>query len=195
MLDCWTWSHDLGINAVANPYNLGLGYAPLSIDVRRALPGDLVWTPPHRFRNKLVNGILGGWTFADKFFLSTGRPFSVTDSKIPSQINSGGGIGTIYATVIDPHIVRNCTYVTGSSGSPCYTQSQFETCAATSGINPPVKADFCQNTPDFFRGPGYFEIDQTVTKRFPIRERLAFEFGAQGCNLLNHPTSATRPGP
>jgi hypothetical protein len=25
----WTWSHDMGIVAVANPHNLGLGYAPL----------------------------------------------------------------------------------------------------------------------------------------------------------------------
>ena len=183
----WTWSHDLGINAIANPYNLGLGYAPLSIDVRHAFTGDLVWTEPHRFQNKLLNGILGGWMIADKFFLYTGRPFSVTDSKIPAQINSGGGIGTIYATVIDPNIARNCTYVTGSPGSPCYSQKQFETNASTSGIGTPVQADFGQTTPDMFRGPGYFDIDQSITKKFPIRERMNLEFGAQLYNLFNHP--------
>jgi hypothetical protein len=183
----WTWSHDLGINAIASPYNLGLGYAPLSIDVRHAFTGDLVWTQPHHFANKLVNGALGGWMLADKFFLYTGRPFSVTDSKIPAQINSAGGIGTIYATAVAPNVARNCTYVTGSPGSPCYTQSQFETYAASSGVGTPVQTDFGQTTPDFFRGPGYFDIDQSITKAFPIHERLRFEFGAQLYNLLNHP--------
>jgi hypothetical protein len=193
LLDCWTWSHDLGINAVANPYDLGLGYAPLSIDVRRALTGDPVWTPPHRFRNKLVNGILGGWTFADKFFLYTGPPFSVTDSKIPSQINSGGGIGTIYATVIDPQIARNCTYVTGSPGSPCYTQTSSKPTLRlreSTRRSRPISARPHRTFPR----PGVLHRSDHH-ERFPIRERLAFEFGAQAYNLLNHPTSATRPGP
>ena len=183
----WTWSHDLGINAIANPYNLGLGYGPLSIDVRHAFTGDLVWNEPHHFANRIVNGVLGGWMIADKMFLYTGRPFSVTDSKIPAQINSAGGIGTIYATAITSNIARNCTYVTGSPGAPCYTQSQFETYASNSGIATPVQTDFGQTTPDFFRGPGYFDIDQSITKSFLIRERIRFEFGAQIYNLLNHP--------
>jgi hypothetical protein len=159
---------------------------PLSIDVRHAFAGDLVWTEPHRFTNRFVKAVLGGWMVSDKFFLYTGRPFSVTDSKIPSQINSAGGVGTIYATAIDPHIARNCTYVTGSPGSPCYSQSQFETYNATSGINTSVQTDFGQTTPDMFRGPGYFDIDQSITKSLAIREHTRLEFGAQIYNLFNH---------
>ena len=182
----WTWSHDLGTVAIANPYNLGQGYGPLSIDVRHAFSGDLVWTEPHKFANKFTNAVLGGWMVADKFFLYTGRPFSVTDSKIPAQINSAGGIGTIYATAIDPHMKLNCTYVSGSPGAPCYTQSQFETYASTSGTGTPVQTDFGMTTPDMFRGPGYFDVDQSITKTVPIKERAKFEFGAQIYNLFNH---------
>ena len=183
----WTWSHDLGINAIANPYNVGAGYGPLSIDVRHAFTGDLVWMQPHKFANKFVNNVLGGWMLAYKFFLYTGRPFSVTDSKIPAEINSAGGVGTIYATVITPNIARTCTYVTGSPGSPCYSQSQFETYASTSGVGTPVQSDFGQTTPDFFRGPGYFDIDQSLMKTIRVREHANFQFGAQMYNLLNHP--------
>jgi hypothetical protein len=113
----------------------------------------------------------------------------VTDSKIPAQINSAGGNGSaaIVATVVTPNIARNCTYVTGSPGSPCYTQSQFETYATTAGVGTPLQTDFGQTTPNFFRGPGYFDIDQSIAKSFPIRERLRFEFGAQIYNLFNHP--------
>lgn len=183
----WTWSHDLGINAIASPYNLGLGYGPESIDVRHALTGDLVWNQPHHFSNKLVNGVLGGWMLAYKFFYYTGRPFSVTDSKIPTEINSAGGVGTIYATAIDPNIARNCTYLSGSPGAPCYSQSQFETYAATSGVATPVQTNFGATTPDFFVGPGYFDIDQSLMKTVPIHEKMNFQFGAQMYNLLNHP--------
>jgi len=37
------------------------------------------------------------------------------------------------------------------------------------------------------RGPGMYEIDSTLQKRFPIMERLALHFRASAYNLLNHP--------
>ena len=37
------------------------------------------------------------------------------------------------------------------------------------------------------RGPGMYEIDTTLQKRFPILERLAVNFRASAYNLLNHP--------
>lgn len=47
--------------------------------------------------------------------------------------------------------------------------------------------DFGQTTPDFFRGPGYFDLDANITKKFYVKEKFAFEFGGQLYNLLNHP--------
>jgi hypothetical protein len=47
--------------------------------------------------------------------------------------------------------------------------------------------DFGQTGPGVFRGPGYFDVDTQLTKKIFIRERMAFEFGAQAYNTLNHP--------
>ena len=42
-----------------------------------------------------------------------------------------------------------------------------------------------------FYGPGYFDIDATLFKNFPIRERIRLSVGAQAFNLMNHPNFAT----
>jgi len=37
------------------------------------------------------------------------------------------------------------------------------------------------------RGPGYYEIDAAVEKRFPLVESRSVSFRAEAFNLLNHP--------
>ncbi len=185
----WTWAHGLGDTSVYNPYNLGYGYGNTTIDVRHAIVSDLVWQEPHRFANKGMNMLLGGWTLGAKLYIYTGRPFSSSDSKISAQINSVGGIGTTFlATAIDPTILgKPCSTVQGSGNAACFTANQFETYNNTSGIATPVQMDFGQTGPGVFRGPGYFDLDTNITKKIFIKERMNFEFGAQFYNTLNHP--------
>ncbi|MDR3701936.1 MAG: carboxypeptidase regulatory-like domain-containing protein [Candidatus Sulfopaludibacter sp.] len=183
----FTWAHDAGIVGIYNPNNIGFGYGPLSIDVRKAMAADLIWTQPHKFANKYADYALGGWNIGGKVYVYSGRPFSVTDSKMNSQINSAGGLGTFLATTVAATSgSRVCTYVSGSPGTPCLAASQFETYAASSKVGTPVQMDFGQTGPDSYRGPGYFDLDTQISKQFRVHERMNFEFGAQVYNLLNH---------
>jgi hypothetical protein len=187
----WTWSHALGLASVYNPYNLNFGYGNESIDVRHAMVGDLVWIEPHKFSNPILKEVLGGWNFGLKVYAYTGRPFSSSDSKISAQINSGGGTSqTFLATVLNPDINPVCTAVHGTSTPPCFTTSMFETYNSTSGVATPVQMDFGETGPGVFRGPGYFDIDTQLTKKFFIKEKAAFEIGGQFYNTLNHPSFA-----
>jgi hypothetical protein len=182
----WTWSHALGLATVYNPYNLNFGYGNESIDVRHAITGDLVWKEPHKFSNKFVNGVLGGWNFALKYYEYTGRPFSSSDSKIAAQINSGGGIsGTFLASLVAP-VNPVCTAIHGSA-TPCFTTADFMTYNSTSGVNTPVQTNFGITGPGVFRGPGYFDVDTNLYKRFAIHEKYGLELGVQAFNVLNHP--------
>jgi hypothetical protein len=184
----WTWAHGLGDTSVYNPYNLNFGYGPTSIDVRHAIVSDLVWQEPHKFSNKFVNGVLGGWTIAEKLYIYTGRPFSSSDSKISAQVNSVGGVSVSLASVIDPSIIgKHCAVVQGSGNPPCFTAAQFMTYNSTSGVPTPVQMDFGVTGPNVFRGPGYFDLDTNFTKKFFIREKMNLELGAQFYNFLNHP--------
>ena len=187
----WTWSHALGLASVYNPYNLNFGYGNESIDVRHALTGDFVWTEPHKFSNAILNGVIGGWNLSGKVYAYTGRPFSSSDSKLSAEINSGGGTSqTFLATVVDPNINPVCTAVHGTSTPPCFTPSQFETYSATSGVATPIQNNFGETGPGVFRGPGYFDVDTSLTKKFFFKERIALEVGGQFYNVLNHPSFA-----
>jgi hypothetical protein len=184
----WTWSHALGLSSIYNPYNLHFGYGNQSFDVRHAIVSDLIWTQPHKFANGFVNAALGGWTFGWKIYAFTGTPFSSSDSKMAAQINSGGGFsGTFLASVIDPNINPVCTAVHGTSDTPCFTTGQFMTYNSTSGVSTPVQTDFGITGPGVFRGPGYFDVDTQLSKKFFIKEKYAFEVGAQAYNTFNHP--------
>ena len=187
----WTWSHALGLGAVYNPYNLAFGYGNESMDVRHAIVSDLVWTEPHRFSHGILRQTLGGWTMGMKLYAYTGRPFSSSDSRISAQINPSGGTSqTFLATVIDPNIRTNCTAVHGTSDPPCFTVNQFMTYSSSSAAGKagvPVQTNFGATGPGVFRGPGYFDVDTQLSKKFPIKEKAAFEFGAQFFNVLNHP--------
>jgi len=183
----WTWSHALGMSAVYNPYNLNFGYGNQSFDSRHTIVSDLIWNEPHKFVNPVLKAVLGGWTFGWKFYFYTGFPFSSSDSKIAAQINSGGGTGSLLAEVIDPNIQSHCTAVVGSPTPPCFNATQFETYNSTSGVATPVQTGFGETGPGVFRGPGYFDIDTQLSKKFFVKEKYVFEFGAQAYNTLNHP--------
>jgi hypothetical protein len=183
----WTWSHALQLGTVYNPYDLQLGYGNASFDARHTFVGDLIWTQPRKFGNHLEQAALGGWTFGMKFYVYGGFPFSGSDSKIAAQINSAGGTGSILPEVIDPNIKRVCTSVVGTADIPCYTPNQFETYNSTSGLNTPVQTGFGETGPNTFRGPGYFDIDTQLSKKFYFKEKYVFEVGAQAFNTLNHP--------
>jgi hypothetical protein len=58
---------------------------------------------------------------------------------------------------------------------------------STSGVATPVQTNFGETGPGVFRGPGYFDIDTQLSKKFFVKEKYAFEFGAQAYNTLNHP--------
>jgi hypothetical protein len=153
-----------------------------------------VWTEPHKFANGILQQVLGGWNLGLKVYAYTGRPFSSSDSKISAQINSGGGTSqTFLATVTDPNIQAVCTAVHGTSDPPCFTTSQFMTYNSTTApakAGVPVQTDFGETGPGVFRGPGYFDIDTQLSKKFSIKERCAFEIGGQFYNTLNHPNFA-----
>jgi len=44
------------------------------------------------------------------------------------------------------------------------------------------------------RGPGYYEIDTALQKRFRVTERASLNFRAEAFNLFNHPIYANPSG-
>jgi hypothetical protein len=196
----YTWSHALGdtivgstSNSYYNPLNLGASYGSLNFDSRHQLAGDLLWTQPHKFQNKVVNALAFGWTFGMKLYLYSGSPFTPTDSKIPAQINSAQSfVSSPLADVIVASAVNtNCGRV--AVNAPCLPKTDFAT-YNKSGIATPLQADWGNVAPDSFRGPGYFDVDTNLVRSFAIKEKMTFALGVQAYNTFNHPNFANPSG-
>jgi hypothetical protein len=181
----YTWSHTLGTVAYENPLNLNGSYGNLGFDNRHQVAGDLLWSPTHRFQNKAVNMLAGGWLFGTKLYLYSGAPFTPTDSKIPSQINSAGGILTPIADLLVPSALSaNCGKA--AVNAPCLPKTDFATYLSNSGVGTAVQQDWGNISPGQFRGPGYFDIDTNIARNFRIHEKMVFNLGLQAYNVLNH---------
>lgn len=182
----YTWSHALGIVGIYNPFNLQSGYSNLNFDVRNALTADIVWKAPWHFSNRFLNSVTRDWTLGSKFYAYSGRPFSATNTKIPGQINSIGGVGnTVLADLIVPSALgTTCGH--SAVNTQCLIASDFASSTA--------QDDFGNIPPNSFYGPGYFDIDAQVTRGFKLSERFTFSLGAQTYNLLNHPNLALHNG-
>jgi hypothetical protein len=181
----YTWSHALGTLAYYNPFNTDSGYGSLSFDTRHQTAADLVWTQPHRFENKVVNTLAQGWTIGAKMYIYSGPPFSATDSKIPSQVNSAGGVLTPLADLIVSS-ANNTSCGRAAINTPCLPKTDFATYASNSGVSTPIQTDWGNVSPNSFRGPGYFDIDAQISREFRIREKMSFTLGIQAYNVLNH---------
>jgi hypothetical protein len=206
----WTWSHALGTIAVYNPNNISAGYGPLAFDTRHMVSGDFLWTSPSKYGNRVLNGVLGGWNVSGKLYLYTGPPFSVTNTTMPAQINSGvptADQNTYLADLVVPSAQgTSCgsSNIATANGVPCLFGPSSS--AVVNGSRPSEFAvttpkagqvqqfDWGNTAPDQYRGAGYFDIDSQITKNFAVREKYRFGIGVQFYNILNHPNFANASG-
>jgi hypothetical protein len=184
----YTWSKALQLVNIYNPtvYSAGAftptgttqqNYGPTAFDTRHNLSGDVLYATP-KFGRKSLDRTLGGWKFGNKVYLYSGRPFTVTDSGVPSAHGlSSNFSGTVLADTLTPAVIgRHC----GSTAvrTPCLATSNFATAA--------TQADFGNTKPNAFRGPGFFSVSSQLSKEIKVNERAHFELGADAYNLFNH---------
>jgi len=188
----YTWSHALETVAFENPFNISNGYGSSPFDNRHQFSGDVLWNTPFKTSNKMVNQIITGWTFAGKVYAYSGAPFSVTDSKIATSVNSSGVLTPLADLVTSSETSAACNKST-AVGQSCLVKADFLTYPG-SGISTALQTNWGNIAPDSFRGPGYFDIDTTLARSFKVREKVTMQFGIQAYNLLNHANFANPSG-
>lgn len=188
----YTWSHALGTIAYENPFNLEGSYGSLGFDNRHQVAGDLLWSQPFKAENKVVNGLIKGWTVGLKAFVFSGAPFNVTDSKIATSVNASGVLTPIADLVVPTAFNTTCN-AGNAIGQSCLPKTDFATYPG-SGISAPLQTDWGNISPNSFRGPGYFDMDATIQRIFAIKEKVKFSFGLQAYNVLNRANFANPSG-
>lgn len=175
-------------NTPQDNYNRKANYAWSDFDRRHSLLGTYVYELPigreRQFGSNLhpvLNYIIGGWQMAGTIRLTSGRPFTVF-----SGLNTVSQTSGSYA---------DCNQCTRNMGG--VVQGNFDT--PTSPLlrnwwfNVGERNLFSQPNPgevgntgrNYFVGPGYFETDMSLSKKFKVTERINFDIRVDAKNLLN----------
>ncbi|MGH9842371.1 MAG: TonB-dependent receptor domain-containing protein, partial [Blastocatellia bacterium] len=177
----------------ANNFNLGLldpfanrldyGYA--DFDLRQVFSTGYNWELPFAKNSKgFVRQVLGGWSVSGVFTASTGAPFTTFDCSSAITVclrlvatsglkKSGDGPGPDTG---DPNRFK---YINLSNQSP----SDFTDASGGVEVGPyPVN----MTERNAFRGPGFWNLDSGIFKKFFIGEKFQLQFRAEMYNTFNH---------
>ena len=144
-----------------------------NIDVRHNMTASAVYELPFARRSR----IFGGWELAGIATARAGLPVNVTMSRKASALPDGN------TSSQRPNLVP---------GVPIYAVNQN----SNQWFNPAAFAAPANGTWGnlgryIANGPGMYEIDPSLQKRFKMTERLALNFRAAAYNLFNHPIYKT----
>jgi hypothetical protein len=157
-----------------------------NIDVRHTMTMNGVYQLPFgngkQFLNSngLLTQFVTGWELAGIASARTGLPVNITISRKAGALPDGN------TSSQRPNLVPGVPiYATNQTISNWFNPAAFTAPAAGTWGN---LGRYIAN------GPGNYEIDTSLQKRFRLTERLAFNFRAAAYNLLNHPQYANPSG-
>jgi hypothetical protein len=143
---------------------------------------ELPWGPGRRYLNGhgLLPNLLGGWQLSGLATASTGRPVNITIKRSASQLPDGNTGSQ------RPNLVPGVSiYAANQTIDNWFNPAAFAL---------PAKGTWGNLGRYAARGPGYYEIDTALQKKFRLSERFGLNFRAEAFNLFNHPIYANPNG-
>jgi hypothetical protein len=121
--------------------------------------------------NRLVQGVLGGWSLQGFNSYMSGEPFSISSGAKTYQYGANG------RAVILGSALPSDTLQPGALGPVFFKDASGFALAApgTTGMGR-----------NMFQGPAFWDMDGSLSKSFSATERVKFTFRAEAFNALNH---------
>ena len=149
------------------------------IDVRQTMTSNAIYElpfgPGRRYLNShgLLANVFGGWQLSGIATASTGRPVNLTIKRKASAMLDGN------TSSQRPDLVPGVSiYAANQTVDNWFNPAAFAV---------PANGTWGDLGRDIGRGPGYYEIDTALQKRFRLNERFALNVRAEAFNLFNHP--------
>lgn len=172
--------------AIQDAYNRRADRAVASFDTPNYLAINGNWELPFG-RGKAfldhggwTNAILGGWQLNGIFNVHSGPPLGLTTET--NTLYNYGAYGWA-SNVQRPNYDGGPIYTSGSVSSR--VNDYFYTSSFT--LPAPFTYGNTGRLLPYLRGPGAVQLDMSLFKEIPIRERLHMQFRAEVFNILNHP--------
>jgi Carboxypeptidase regulatory-like domain len=131
------------------------------------------WAPD----SKVVSALVGGWQINGVFSAYSGTPFTVSAGS--ASCNCPGNSQTA-------DLVKTDIGVTGNhgAGTPFFDVLAFRDPARTLSAGQFRYGTTGRNA---YRGPGYWNLDFSLFRRFALTERFKMDFRTEAYNIFNHP--------
>jgi hypothetical protein len=164
-----------------------LDWGSSDYDVRNRLTFSPIWeTPWYKSSGGLARQTLGNWMVSGILTVRSGTPFSVFDYS--NDLNFYTVPRLTPATPITSYHVGSAT----DHGNNVFTALTIPVPASFAPLDSALGISDFGPFPNgmtgrnAFRGPGAWNTDIGLAKRFPITERVGLEFHAEGFDVFNH---------
>ncbi|HEU5451504.1 MAG TPA: TonB-dependent receptor [Terriglobales bacterium] len=188
----YTWSKSMdtlsdlfnykGSYGATDVQNLGYDYGPSDFNMPQRFVGNVTYELPFMKNNRWI----GGWTVNSIVSIQSGASFGVYSSSTAYDANKDGRGGDRYV----PKGVAPMGSVMGNidpvSGALVYfNKADWGRYTCPSSLNGGMWCDppIGRNS---MTGPGYWNTDFSISKKFKVTERAGFTFQANFFNLFNH---------
>ena len=186
-------ANNVGGLGYMNAFDPGLDHGNSDFDFTHRLVLAPIYRTPSFFRDKgkALAQLLGGYEVTGIYTVRTGTPFTFSDST-----NNRSGYGLVRynpATSSFQHTFKNIPTGTPSNGNnyvisgatalPVDVPFGNPALLGISDLGPYPSTMTARNA---FRGPGAYNLNVSVSKTFPIHERLNLELRAEGFDVTNH---------
>jgi hypothetical protein len=176
----YSWSHSL--DNASDDVVVGLSntvisaardYGNSAFDVRQSFSGALTYTIPGMSWNKALSALTSDWSVNSVIVARTGFPFSTTI--VGTSPDPGGQAYT------RPDIVPGQPLWVPDSTAPGGKSLNINAFSIPSTIRQGTEGR--NDIPGF----GFTQVDLSLGRQFPVRERLNLQFRCDAFNVLNHP--------
>jgi len=182
-----TFSDSINNNnlGLLDPFNGKLDYGYADFDVRNALSVAYNWELPFAKNTKgFARQILDGWSLNGIYTASTGAPFTVFDCSnsltVCIRLTPTGSFRTSgNGNPKDTGNPNEFNFIDLSNQTPI----KFKDISGKGEVGPYPANMTARNS---FRGPGFWNLDTGIYKKFFITERYQLQFRAEMYNTFNH---------
>jgi hypothetical protein len=125
--------------------------------------------------NRLVDAIIGGWGTNGIYTYQSGEPYSIRSGVLTANYSSQSRAVLKPGATLPNSVLQDKAGVTGPVFMPNADAFTFPNPGDT-GLGRNI-----------FQGPSYWNLDASITKAFPVTERVKLLFRTELFNALNHP--------
>jgi len=162
-----------------NPYNKRMDRANCGYDIRHIFNTTMVAQSHFNSLHGIAGALVNDWQIAPLIRILSGAPLNVTTG----TDNSLNGVLLDRPNLLSRAAVYSGTKITSlATGNRQYLSAKSAGAFAANSTG-----TFGNLGRNAFRQPNYYDVDASVSRRFPIHDQIAFNLRFEGFNIFNHP--------